>query len=58
MPVRIAINGFGRVGRCTLRAALLTGADIEVVAINDSRKRDSWRTCSSTTPSTGVSRAR
>ena len=35
MPVRIAINGFGRVGRCTLRAALLTGADLEVVAIND-----------------------
>jgi glyceraldehyde 3-phosphate dehydrogenase len=35
MPVRIAINGFGRVGRCTLRAALSTGADLDVVAVND-----------------------
>ncbi len=35
MPVRVAINGFGRVGRCVLRAAYEQGADIEVVAIND-----------------------
>ena len=35
MPVRVAINGFGRVGRCVLRAAHEQGADIEVVAIND-----------------------
>src|SRR5262249_61919329 len=35
MPVRVAINGFGRVGRSTLRAALEQGADIEWVAIND-----------------------
>ena len=35
MPVRVAINGFGRTGRCTLRAAYERGADLEVVAIND-----------------------
>jgi glyceraldehyde 3-phosphate dehydrogenase len=35
MPVRLAINGFGRVGRCVLRAAHEQNADIEVVAIND-----------------------
>lgn len=35
MPVRVAINGFGRVGRCVLRAARARGADIEVVAVND-----------------------
>jgi len=35
MPVRVAINGFGRVGRCALRAAYQSEADIEIVAIND-----------------------
>ena len=36
MAVRVAINGFGRIGRLTLRAALESGRkDIEVVAIND-----------------------
>jgi glyceraldehyde 3-phosphate dehydrogenase len=35
MPVRVAINGFGRVGRSVLRAAHEQGADIEVVAVND-----------------------
>jgi glyceraldehyde 3-phosphate dehydrogenase len=35
MAVRVGINGFGRVGRCFLRAAFERGADIEVVAIND-----------------------
>ena len=35
MTVRVAINGFGRVGRCFLRAAHERGADIEVVAVND-----------------------
>jgi glyceraldehyde 3-phosphate dehydrogenase len=32
---RVAINGFGRIGRCFLRSALERGADLEVVAIND-----------------------
>jgi glyceraldehyde 3-phosphate dehydrogenase len=35
MAVRVAINGFGRVGRCFLRAAQERDADIEVVAVND-----------------------
>jgi glyceraldehyde 3-phosphate dehydrogenase len=32
---RIAINGFGRIGRSTLRALTERGSDLEVVAIND-----------------------
>jgi glyceraldehyde 3-phosphate dehydrogenase len=32
---RIAVNGFGRIGRNTLRALLDRGSDLEVVAIND-----------------------
>lgn len=36
MTLKIAINGFGRIGRCVLRALIENGADgIEVVAIND-----------------------
>ena len=33
-PVRIGINGFGRIGRCAFRYAL-TNDDVEVVGIND-----------------------
>lgn len=35
MTVRIAINGFGRIGRMAFRAATKEFADIEIVAIND-----------------------
>ena len=35
MGYRVAINGFGRIGRNFLRAAITSGADLEVVAIND-----------------------
>jgi glyceraldehyde 3-phosphate dehydrogenase len=35
MPVRVGINGFGRIGRNVFRAASERGADIEWVAIND-----------------------
>ncbi len=35
MSTKIAINGFGRIGRLFLRAAAKSGADIEVVAVND-----------------------
>ena len=36
MPVRVAINGFGRIGRLVLRSIAEHGrSDIEVVAIND-----------------------
>ncbi|WP_431221342.1 type I glyceraldehyde-3-phosphate dehydrogenase [Leifsonia xyli] len=35
MSVKIGINGFGRIGRNYLRAALAKGSDLEVVAVND-----------------------
>jgi glyceraldehyde 3-phosphate dehydrogenase len=35
MPVRVAINGFGRIGRGFLRSAFESGADLETVAVND-----------------------
>ena len=35
MSARVAINGFGRTGRCALRSAHQGGTDMEVVAIND-----------------------
>ena len=36
MTVRVALNGFGRIGRSVLRAALAGGYDdIEIVAVND-----------------------
>jgi glyceraldehyde 3-phosphate dehydrogenase len=35
MTTKVAINGFGRIGRLFLRAAAKKGADIEVVAVND-----------------------
>ena len=42
MAYRVAINGFGRIGRLTLRALLEKDLnDIEVVAINDLGKLDS-----------------
>ena len=41
MATRVAINGFGRIGRLTLRAALESGRkDIEFVAINDLGSRE------------------
>jgi glyceraldehyde 3-phosphate dehydrogenase len=33
--VHIGINGFGRIGRSFLRAAISRGSDLEVVAVND-----------------------
>ncbi len=36
MTIKLAINGFGRIGRCVLRAITETGRDdVEVIAIND-----------------------
>jgi glyceraldehyde 3-phosphate dehydrogenase len=36
MAIRVAINGFGRIGRLVLRAAFESGRDdVEIVAIND-----------------------
>jgi glyceraldehyde 3-phosphate dehydrogenase len=35
MATRIAINGFGRIGRAVLRAAVERDADVRIVAVND-----------------------
>ena len=35
MTVRVGINGFGRIGRNFFRAAVASGADVEIVAVND-----------------------
>jgi glyceraldehyde 3-phosphate dehydrogenase len=35
MPLRVGINGFGRIGRNVFRAAQEQGADIDWVAVND-----------------------
>ena len=35
MTVRVGINGFGRIGRLVVRAALREGADVEFVGVND-----------------------
>src|ERR671921_52809 len=35
MPVRVGINGFGRIGRNVFRAAMAKDADVEWVAVND-----------------------
>ncbi|MDY3982918.1 MAG: type I glyceraldehyde-3-phosphate dehydrogenase [Veillonellaceae bacterium] len=39
MAVKIGINGFGRIGRCVMRATL-NNPDVEVVAINDIGKTE------------------
>jgi glyceraldehyde 3-phosphate dehydrogenase len=35
VTVRVGINGFGRIGRNFFRAVVASGADIEIVAVND-----------------------
>ncbi len=35
MTVRVGINGFGRIGRNYFRAVLASGADVEIVGVND-----------------------
>ena len=35
MTVKVGINGFGRIGRNFLRAARQTGADVDLVGVND-----------------------
>ncbi|MDO5737239.1 MAG: type I glyceraldehyde-3-phosphate dehydrogenase [Propionibacteriaceae bacterium] len=35
MTVKVGINGFGRIGRNYFRALVASGADVEVVAVND-----------------------
>ncbi|HEY0390054.1 MAG TPA: type I glyceraldehyde-3-phosphate dehydrogenase [Gaiellales bacterium] len=40
MSVRVAINGFGRIGRNVFRAARDRGGDFEIVAVNDLTSAD------------------
>ena len=41
-PYKIALNGYGRIGRCVLRALHERGdLDVQVVALNDLADRDS-----------------
>ena len=40
MTIRVGINGFGRIGRNFTRAVLESGADIEIVAVNDLTDND------------------
>ena len=54
MTVRVGINGFGRIGRNYLRAALASGADVEVVGVNDLTRPRRWPTCCATTRRTGA----
>ncbi|QKF64164.1 type I glyceraldehyde-3-phosphate dehydrogenase [Campylobacter corcagiensis] len=42
MALKIAINGFGRIGRCVARI-ILNRDDVELVAINDTAKREITR---------------
>ena len=35
MSVKVGINGFGRIGRCTFRSIIQRGLDVDVVGIND-----------------------
>src|SRR5680860_1168397 len=35
MGVKVGINGFGRIGRNVFHAAKASGADIDIVAVND-----------------------
>jgi glyceraldehyde 3-phosphate dehydrogenase len=41
MPTRVAINGFGRIGRAVLRSAVERNADLDIVAVNDITDADS-----------------
>jgi glyceraldehyde 3-phosphate dehydrogenase len=58
MALRVAINGFGRIGRLVLRSIVEHGRrDIQVVAINDLGPVETNATCSATTACTAASPA-
>ncbi|HZW83432.1 MAG TPA: type I glyceraldehyde-3-phosphate dehydrogenase [Candidatus Deferrimicrobium sp.] len=40
MPIKVAINGFGRIGRLCLRAWLMKSNGVQIVAVNDLGKAD------------------
>ena len=43
MPVKVGINGFGRIGRLVLRAIKAGGHDVDVVQVNDLAGADAGR---------------
>jgi hypothetical protein len=55
---RVAINGFGRIGRNILRAAKKYGADLDFVAVNDLTDNKTLAHLLATTPSTALRRHR
>ena len=57
MAVRVGINGFGRIGRNIMRAAL-GDKNIDFVAVNDLTNARRSRTCSSTTRCSATCRRR
>lgn len=56
MTIRVAINGFGRIGRNVLRAHYEDGKsrDLEIVAVNTRVTMKSMRTCCATTRCMGA----
>ncbi len=57
MPIKIGINGFGRIGGLVFRAAAAHPDKYQVVGINDPFMiRPTWPICVNTTPSTGALR--
>ena len=45
MALKIAINGFGRIGRNVTRAIVTGNSDIEIVAANDMVHLKNWPGC-------------
>ena len=58
MAVRVGINGFGRIGRQSLKAIIERAPDVEVVAINDLVDTEMNALLFATTRRTGATRAR
>ena len=58
MTTRIAINGFGRIGRAVLRSAIEREVELEVIAVNDVTDVDTLAHLLSLDSCTGASRIR
>jgi glyceraldehyde 3-phosphate dehydrogenase len=58
MTIKIGINGFGRIGRMVLRAAVQNFPTSRSSASTTCSSPTTWRTCSSTTRCTAASRAK
>ena len=56
MSTRVAINGFGRIGRAVLRAAIERDAELDVIAVNDIADADTLAHLLTLDSVTGASR--